>query len=339
MSEKLIKLCRVIGKDLSKLHKGDTLSALWPFTPNEAEYYVGSFWIEQLEGTITKLKEKRYSRKEIAELFGYPSKIAQYFTLFHSAKVLDLKKRIQLATDLLDYIDYYREDPFCENGANILKKQIIDVDLLDQNPELLKIGDKLTALMLLYLEILYPTMMRLGHEFHGPYKIGGKNIFVKDFHNLQPLSLGIEASFPFNNIKIVEEIEGNVELDFFNHLVKSSKKKAISISINGNQKNLKELKEDLEKIENSINQIIGKIKLFDKKDWFKVYARGIFNSSCKLNLELGKDCKPPKEVFKKIDEENFSIQIEKIVQLNKSRAMKEIEKITTMSFLKIFELI
>ena len=104
-------------------------------------------------------------------------------------------------------------------------------------------------------------------------------------------------------------------------------------------KNLKELKEDLEKIENSINQIIGKIKLFDKKDWFKVYARGIFNSSCKLNLELGKDCKPPKEVFKKIDEENFSIQIEKIVQLNKSRAMEEIEKITTMSFLKIFELI
>ena len=58
MNRRIFQLCRIIGRDLAKLHKGDTFSALWPFTANEAEFYIGEFFIKDLFLTISKLQKK-----------------------------------------------------------------------------------------------------------------------------------------------------------------------------------------------------------------------------------------------------------------------------------------
>ncbi|MEM4330702.1 MAG: hypothetical protein QW273_01695 [Candidatus Pacearchaeota archaeon] len=131
MNKKINKLCKIIGRDLAELHKGDTLTALWPFVTNEAEFYIGPFFMKYLYELIKKLKEKKYSVEEIANLFSYPSKIAQYFTLFHSTLFLSSKERRRFASDLIDFINYYRRDLFVEKRSNILKKNsLINIFLI-----------------------------------------------------------------------------------------------------------------------------------------------------------------------------------------------------------------
>ena len=337
MNELIKELCSVIGKDLSKLHKGDTASALWPFIPNEAEYYVGSFFIKKIYPLIKTLKSRGYTEEKIAKLFGTPSKIAQYFTLFHSAKVLKKEERLELAKDLVNYISYYREDPFCKK-TNRLKRYSFDSKNLSSEKENIIMSNKISALLLLYLEILYPTMMRLGHEFHGVYEKESRRFFVKEFFNLNPISLGIDNKFPFKNIKIVEEIDGEVELDFFNHLFRSSKKTSSYVEIDGEVVSGDKLKDVYVELEDKIKSIISKTKDFSRKDWFKVYARGLFNSFDELKKETGASLEIPSELFAKIDQADFKIPIEKVMEFTQNHTRKEIEEITTKSYLKIFEL-
>ncbi len=336
MNKSIKKLCKVIGRDLSKLHKGDTASALWPFIPNEAEYYVGSFFIRELYSSIKRLKDKGYSIEEIARLFENPSKIAQYFTLFHSAKVLKFNQRIELAKDLISCIGYYREDVFCDEN-NRLKKYSFEIDKLNSNENNLIISNKLSALLLFYLEILYPTMMRLGHEFHGVYEKGSKRIFIKEFFNLNPISLNLTEEFPFKKIKIVEEIRGEIDLDFFNHLFQSPKKVASYVEIDGRLIKDIELKKVYKIIEKKVNETILKTKNFSRKDWFKVYSRGLFHSFDSLKKELNLPLEIPKELFLKIDHENFKVPLDKIIKFIKMHTKEEIEKITVESYIRIFE--
>jgi len=336
MDEKIKELCKVIGRDLSKLHKGDTASALWPFIPNEAEYYVGEFFINDLYSLIKKLKEKNYSNEQIAKLFKSPSKIAQYFTLFHSAKVLEINQREELAKDLISYLSFYREDAFCNNKNNKLNQLSFDIKKLSMNDKGNQLSNKLSALLLLYLEILYPTMMRLGHEFHGVYKKGGKKIFVKEFFNLNPISLGLDEEFSFKKIKIVEEIGGDIDLDFFNHLFKSPKKISYYVEVDDRLVQDLELEEVYKTIEEKINKIISKINNYSRKDWFKVYCRGLFHSFDSLKKELGIQPMIPPELFLKIDKVDFRIPVEKVVEFTKGHTREEIEEITRNSYLKIF---
>jgi hypothetical protein len=337
MNESIKKLCEVIGRDLSKLHKGDTASALWPFIPNEAEYYVGEFFIKELYSSIKRLKKKNYSNEQIAKLLGSPSKIAQYFTLFHSANILDVNQRLELADDLINYLSFYRENAFCNNKNNRLKKYSFDINKLSSNENNITIGNKLSALLLLYLEILYPTMMRLGHEFHGVYKKDSKKIFIKEFFNLDPTSLNLVEKFPFKKIKIVEEIEGDIDLDFFNHLFQSPKKVASYIEVDDILIQDAELEGVYQTIEKKVNEIISKTKNFSRKDWFKVYGRGLFHSFDTLKKELDTSLEIPQGLFSKIDNEDFRIPIEKVMEFTKGHTREEIGQITKNSYLKIFE--
>lgn len=335
MNKKIIKLCEVISEDLSKLHKGDTVSALWPFTPNEAEYYIGEFFIKELYETIEKLKKRGYSKGEIAKLFYNPSKIAQYFTLFHSAKILKPNQRKELAEDLMEFLSYYRKDIFCEEGNNRLLNTEFDISNLKKSN--VSITNKLSAILLLYLEILYPTMMRMGEEFHGIYEKEGGKIFIKEFFNLDPLSLDLKEKFPVKEVKIVEERGGRIELDFFNHLFKTSKKNSSYILVNKNLVGEEDAKKVYNKIEEKIEDIISKTEKYSRKDWLKVYARGIFYSIKNLKDELNMPNEIPPELFKKIEEEDFKLPIKKIVRFNRDHSREEIKQITKRSFLKIFE--
>ncbi len=336
MNETIKKLCEVIGKDLSKLHKGDTASALWPFIPNEAEYYTGEFFMNELYFSIKRLKREHYSNEQIAKLFGHPSKIAQYFTLFHSAEVLEPNQRQELALDLINFLFYYREDAFCDTN-NRLKQYSFEIEKLSADKRNKMLSNKLSALLLLYLEILYPTMMRLGHEFHGIYKKNTKKIFIKEFFNLNPLSLNLTDKFPFKKIRIIEEIKGDLDLDFFNHLFQSPKKIASYVEIDDRLIQNVELEEVYRTIEKKVKEVISKIKNFSRKDWFKVYTRGLFYSIKKIRNESGIYKRVPKSLFEKIDKEDFKLPLEKIIEFNKKHSEKEIENITKKSFLKIFE--
>jgi len=341
ISKNLEKLCKIIGRDLAIIYKGDTLSALWPFTTNEAEFYIGEFFIRELYASISKLKNKGYSNEQIAALFGRPSKIAQYFALFHSANILKVGERKELAEDLLNFISFYRKDPFCSDRTNILKSKIFDARLLnlylESNAKAVEIGNKISALLLLYLESLYPTAMRLGHEFHGPYMKGKKFLFIKEFYGIKPKYLKFTKPFTFENIIIVEETEGKPQIDFFNHLLYMPKRNAIAILVDGRQIAPEEFKEILEIIKRDIEKINSFCLNFEKRDWLKVLAMGYFYSIEQLKKELNEKIKIPRHLFHKINKEKFFFDVVKAKESISNSSLKELEKKITHSFQKIFE--
>lgn len=342
LNKNLRKLCKRISKDLAELHKGDTASALWPFTTNEVEFYVGEFFIKDLYETIEKLKSKGYSDEQIAKLIEKPSKIAQYFTLFHSAKWLRLEERKKLANNLIDFISYYRVDPFCSNRTNILKPNVFNKRLLhlhlETDQEAIEIEKSISALLLLYLELLYPTMMRLGHEFHGPYKIKNKLLFIKEFYNLKSQHFKFAKFFPFEKLTLVEEINKKPEIDFFNHLFYMPPKKAVAILVNGKKLPSQEFKEIFEIVEKKIKKINSLCSNFTKKDWLKSLSKGLFYSIKNLKEKLNENYEPPRLLLKKIKNETFFIDIKKIKRFNVVHTKKQLQRIICKSFLKIFEL-
>jgi hypothetical protein len=335
VNKKIIKLCRIIGRDLALIYKGDTASALWPFTTNEAEYFLGEFFIQEIYSTIKELKNKGYTDEYIARLFYRPSKISQYFAFFHSAKILGIEEREKLALWFLNFINYYRKDPFCLNRTNILRKKVFDPNIialdLNRDEETLKNADKITSYLLLYLELIYPTMMRLGQEFHGPYKHKEKIIFVKEFYNLKSFS----RFFPFQNVTIIEELEEFPKVDFFNHLLFKPESKAVAIMVDGKRLNKAKIELALRAIEKSMGKINALCSNLTKKDWLKVLAKGLFLSFENLRKECGRKFSL-RTIFEKIDKENFEIDIQKIKRFIDSHSTKELEKIVYKSFLKIF---
>lgn len=339
MNDKIVELCKTLGKDLAVLYKGDTFSALWPFTTNEAEFYIGEFFIKELFKTITKLKKKGMKKEEIAKLFERPSKIAQYFTFFHSAKVLRRKDRVSLANDLIEFISYYRKDPFCKKKENVLKEHTFNSKLLEVplSRELVKIEQAVTSLLLLYLELIYPTAMRLGHEFHGPYKKGKSYLLVKEFFNLKPQYLKFKTKIPFARIICVEETKEKPELDFFNHLVRMSERKKAVIILNSKVLNKKESERLFEKLESAIHKINVEASKLSKKDFLKLLAFGYFYSIRNLKTKLSEKVKLPKQLFRKIETEDFFIDREKIKKQITQKSLQELEKKVTKSFLRIFK--
>jgi len=333
-------LCKTIGEHLAILHKGDTVSALWPFIITELEFYAGEEFIKKLFYAITELKNKGHSIEEIAQLFSNPSKIAQYFCLFHSAKCLKLDERKQLALDLIDCIHYYRKDPFCTNKSNVLNEKIVNKAILNAqlsvNSNEISTANKISALTLMYLEIVYPTIMRLGHEFHGPYKQENNFITIKEFYDLKSEFMPLSKEFPFKNIIIVEKTEEPTQLDFFNHLIYMPKRSASAIFIDSKQATQKEAEEALQKIEWALTLISSMHANCTKKEWLKSASNNLFYSIKKLSDKLNCDWKPAHSLMDKIENQEFNINLDKIIKFQNTHSQQELQNITTESFLSIF---
>ncbi|MFH0715057.1 MAG: hypothetical protein V1847_04655 [Candidatus Diapherotrites archaeon] len=170
--------CAIAGEDLARLHKGNTIGALWPFTFNEAVSYIGPEFMQTLFQANQTLKQS-HSAEEIARLFNHPSKISNFFMYFQgSRKTLSVEQRNELATDLIGYFKFYKSD-FGQKTLNGEKTSDIQFSF---DSDVLPLENRIVASMMLYLEMAYPTMMRLGHEFHGPYQ---NNAIIRDFSPLK----------------------------------------------------------------------------------------------------------------------------------------------------------
>ncbi len=343
MNTKILKLCEALGRDLAVLYKGDTFSALWPFTTNEAEFYIGEFFIQELFRTISKLKKRGIKKQEIAKMFERPSKIAQYFTFFHSARILKKNERLALANDLIDFIAYYRKDPFCTKGENVLKANAFDFKILESplSRGLVEIEQSIVAVLLLYLELIYPTAMRLGHEFHGPYKKSAAHdgyLLIKEFFNLKPSYLRLKTGFPFESIVFIEETKEKPKLDFFNHLIRMPERERVAIILNSKVLIKEEAEALLSEIELAVSKINRELSRFCKKDFLKLLAKGYFYSIKKLKERLGEDVRIPKLMFEKIEKEEFVSDREKIAKEMSQKSLQELEEKVSKSFLKVFEI-
>ncbi|MFC1697829.1 hypothetical protein ACFL1H_05825 [Nanoarchaeota archaeon] len=333
--ENLRMLADAMGRDLARTHKGDTLSALWPFSGGDLWHFLGTGFCNEFLEVMEELK-KKYSYEEISVFLGNPSKIADYITYMNG---WDAKKpkRLKLAKHFLELLKAFKKDPFSNTGLNPLKnfnQKILETKLLKKN---VVETNKISFLLFMYLELIYPTAMRLGYEFHGPYEKKGKKIWVKEYYNLQNNHATETLNFPFKNITIIEEITNNPRVDFFNHLIEPPEKVASTIIIDG--KPINNIKSVLEEVQTAFTNVSSKLEHFDRKDWLKFFTLGLFNTFQPLKDKLGRKFSVPEKTTQKINEEEFSLNLKKTIKKAKERSMEEIaESISKDYRIKVFGL-
>lgn len=330
MNNELIKLAERIGKDLAELHKGDTISALWPFTVNDTGFYLGDGLCRDLLDTL-----KEVPIEKAAKIMKYPSKIIGYTTYLNGCNLSNEEKN-ELASKLFGIVKLIRKDPFCENKLNIFNEEFVDKNLFDvELKESNLIGtNKLSFLLFMYLELIYPTSMRLGYEFHGPYEYNGNKLWIKEYHNLKNPFLPKTEDFPFEKIIIIECISSYPKVDIYNHLLEPLTKISSSIIVDGN-KNV-DIKEVTEKIENAFTKISKELEYFDRKDWLELFAIGLFNSYYPLKKELGKEFIVPEKVLQKIKEEDYRFDVSKAKKANADAHLVDLEVMISEGFKKAF---
>ncbi|MDD3178068.1 MAG: hypothetical protein PHR26_00955 [Candidatus ainarchaeum sp.] len=259
--------------------------------------------------------------------------ITQYIALIHSANVLPLNKRIELITNLISIIEELRMDYLCNKGINILQNFDISKFLSNDIKQDI-IPQKISSILYAYTEKLYPTLMRLSFEHHGPYIFNKKKYVVKEYFNLKNQYSNMFPVFNYDNVKIIQEIEGDFNVDFFGHSI-GDYKIVNSILVVDN-----EIISDTNKfLEEILINFINLDKLFLEytvEDYAKNLTNGLFYSLKPLTTLINKDWVPSKNIIAKLNGFKLFFPRDKIINYIKSTDINEIEFKVYLSFKNIF---
>lgn len=206
-------------------------SGRWPMpvlkTTNEASIHSEPFVAESFYKKICRLKERGYTKKQISQLFPYPSGLARLTMIFRSRMIWSLNKKQQLEmyNDLADVLsNIYKSNKFCYDGKNIIwsittQKKIFA--RLRKNKKIIPIETitQLDGRLWLYSEMIFSRWHNLAHEFHGPYNSKEK-LLVKEWHDLKGPFKNKFKDFPYQNIICYEFYKNNsITLDIHNRSI------------------------------------------------------------------------------------------------------------------------
>lgn len=284
----------------------------WPIFILEGDWYLWKFYLRDLYETIRKLR-KKMNDDQIAELFKYPSRIAQLLFYIPGFHFTDMKRdeKIYLVNALLDFIAHYRKkDIFCLDGRNI----IWDDGKISQNMENVhwfetsmkknfgRLLGMISSSIWFYCQFIHTMYHAIGHEFHGSYDIG-KNDFllVREYYDLTPVDVWpFTSKYRHNKIRTLEVYDKKdvkISIEFFGHiehhvpLPPFIKKFAVSVDNNPimNEAALNEV------IKNTCHLALESnnfTKDFFKKDWVKHIVSMRYYILKPLRDSLGVDWHP-----------------------------------------------
>lgn len=352
------KLCNTIAECLGGSGK-EAGFTVWPspvFNPIEAEMYLAKYFYERFYESVKKLEKEGYCKADIARMLKAPSRIAQTTWPMSSIKLASLNKeqRINLVLGIMDFISFYRKDVFCEKKKNLLYSEpglervfneikVVDLQKEDNSEEFKRELSKLNAALFSFTELLYFAIHAVGHEFHGPYNIGKNEIMVvREFYDLKPDFWPFTSPLPFDSIKIwaVYNSKTNMEFDFFNRIRSSTpvseNLRKFSIKLNGRLlSEAGKIKEVTREIEASLKKGIPEIAKLEKTALMKKYVEAYFFILKPLQDKLGKDWRPPLQLYEEIESNSRKKlwqEISKALQKSKKLPLEEFKKKTATIF-------
>jgi hypothetical protein len=326
---KIKTLCEKIGNDLSIVQKRGGIESQWPFLLPELEKYIGADIILLLNKSINDDLSYNKSIEQISKKFKYPSKIAQYILFTHSFNVLDSESRIKLIDNLIKLLEYLREDYLCNNGINKLSSFNIERYIVEEKSNLSDIL-LINTYLYSYCEKLYPTLMRLGYEYHGPYIYNNKKYIVKEYFDLDKYYDINIPSFKVNNIKIIQQIEGEVYIDFFGHIFGDYKIISANLFIDNSLKT--NTTYYLENIQNKYLQLNQLFKDYEVLDYAKNVCKGILFSINRDYDFIENNLK----IIHKLDNFKLFFPKEKAVERVNNTSYKDLQKSIFNSFYNVF---
>lgn len=354
LNNKINKLLQTMAEIVvGEAGKGEALGfQLWPFHPEYGFLFFAPAWLDRFYSILRKIKERQISNEKIAGLFKAPSRIVQIFWILGSIRQsrLNEKQRIWLVEQLLDLLNIYRKNIFCEDGKNIIwdsikvKKVGKDVELNGITGEnLFKLLYSLESTLWMYTELIYFMGHPLGHSFQGPYQMNSRKLVVRRYFYLKPEFWKFTQKLAFNEVEILELYSKDAEIQFgFDEKgFKTStiyRDKFIKFKISVNNKQLVtegELKNALDNLNEVAKRGIQHIQTLDKKDLIAKFAESWFYLLKPFCDFLGEDWHPPKEIydniykrFNQIDQiwENIKKQWEETANLSREQKMEAFKK-------------
>ncbi len=324
-----------IGKDLSRIQKGGGIDTQWPFVLPDFEISFGEDIINHLNFVLCKFLNT-HTIDDAANLLKCPSKVSQYILLIHSAKHLNKKDRKKLILTLTSILKKLRKNYLCENGTNQLnnfdyKNYLNHTQFTKEDTKKI---NQLSSTLYAYLEKLYPTMMRLGFEYHGPYIYNNKKYIFKEYFDLNNNYIP-NCKIDYKNIKIVYEIDNDVYVDFFGHIYGDGKTKVVGLYIDGNK--ISDITEVFNKIKDIYEYQKSLFLNYNYKDYAKNLVFGIFFSLKPICDKIGVDWKPRKNVIEKTKNFKLIFPLENVLNKIHQTPTEDLERKITKSFSEIFD--
>jgi hypothetical protein len=248
--------------------------------------------------------------------------------IFRSRRIWRLDKRQQVGVmNMLSEILYglYQADHFCRRGSNILwtreeqAARIAKLQPAEKNKIPLALVSQLDGRLWLYTETLYSRWHNLGHEFHGPYQVRGReNLLVKEWHDLQGLGEKIFSGFPYKKITCYEFYKNNkLSLDIHNRL-KSAKPLASTmtrayIEIDGRPASIKAVSRAIKTLDVYLDAGAQYLSRQNAARLQQINAMMEFYAIKPLADALGEDWRPAPDLLKAIRRGKLSSKAKKVL--------------------------
>jgi hypothetical protein len=315
------KLCKKIGKDLAVVQKYGGIDSQWPFIISELELSIDKEF-------ICCLKDSAASNNLTNQ---YPSSLSQYLLLIHSARHLDLEGRKTIVNKIIALQKQKRKDYLCIDNNQLINFDISKY-LLHNNLENNKIK-LISSLLFSFYEKIYPTLMRLGYEFHGPYVFNNKKYIVKEYYDMEEYYNKIIPSFPWRNLKIIEEYDGNLVIDYFGHILGEYSIKSAYLFIDDNPITDEKLTEIYNTVQQNYLKLLTNQKDYSVSDYAITLTNGIFWTLDKKSKKYN----PSPELLEKLKDFKPYFSREKLSKSIQEKSFTDLENSIADSFLKIFQ--
>jgi hypothetical protein len=205
----------------------------WPIRAGRVVRLVADSLAEEFFGDLAVLVNRGWSRREIAELFGTPTRLwrlSHHLLQGLRMRSASLQEQQDAILTILGLVAELKGgSPFLVDDANlILTNEAID-DLYKQTKKLGTPNDDARAwshrcagVFWSYAEALYFTAHELGVEVHGPYRMpGNQALLVRDFFASSPNDLWPEvvrfANFDSIRIAVIYD-DFRASMDVYNNL-------------------------------------------------------------------------------------------------------------------------
>jgi hypothetical protein len=296
----------------------------WPLNGGQIGAYFDADEALDVYYRINKLKQT-LTIKQIADLMPAPD-ILRIFIQNNGIIGLKVAKKLGLVNineqDITNYSLFLFEileqqvksDIFCLDGKNFLLEES-EIEKIASKTYWDEPKDSEEKKQLAFLTVMannlcytlyYDIFMTWGFYLHGPYNVErffGKNaiMLVRDYHNLNPIELWPDLTFPHKSIRIYAIYNKlDVKINFVNHPITrdsiGDKLIAYKVYVDDKKINAVQIPALIELINNTAISQSKKINSLSDLDKVRKGAEISFYSFKKLREFMGDNWKPPMQI-------------------------------------------
>ena len=296
----------------------------WPIRAGRVTRLVADSLAEEFFGDLALLANRGWSRREIAELFGTPTRLwrlSHHLLQGLRMRSASLQEQQDAMLAILGLVAELKGgSPFLVGDANLIMTEEAVADLFEQTKESGVPDDDLrtwahrsAGVLWSYAEALYFTAHELGVEVHGPYRMPGNQVLlVRDFFASSPRDLWPEvggyANFDSIRIAVIYD-DFRASMDVYNNLylaegvILPSRAAGISLWRNGSVIDAAEIRQLCVTATDVITQVATTVESWSLLEIARRYVELFWWRKRELSLAARDEWRPNAAIMARVTED------------------------------------